>query len=541
VVLSIRTRILLFQLVAGLAVLAMLAAGILAMRSYDHHRTRGALAHRQLDALATLAIEADQYSEAVATLLVTAATERLEVARLHSRIQLSFQRLQRATEEEYEFLARDGAGEERDLVRNRRLFQLYADMNARIAALFTMRDAGQSDVAARVFYGGIDRGLDDEFEGLISEAVADELAEVERADRAAEQVADAARWLIAATAALAVIGVIVAGFRLNRSIGRPVRKLMAGAVALGRGDLAHRVGPLGSDELGLLARRFDEMAERIARQRAMLVDARSHLEREVAARTGELRLANERLERQDRSRVRFLADVSHELRTPLTILRGEAEVTLRNACDDLAAHRRALERIVDQAHAMGRLVDDLMTLARAETEDITFANALVDLHEISADAVREATVLGRAKDITIRSSLGGVLPVEGDPQRMKQIVMILLDNAVKYSPEGEAVEVSVSGSADAVVVAVSNRAPHLGEIDLQHVFDRFYRGRQAPAGVAEGSGLGLPIARWLAEKQGGSIALRRDGDRLAVSVRFPAACADPDEPEAMDEPPLAAE
>jgi signal transduction histidine kinase len=535
--LSIRIRILLFQLVVALAVLTMLAAGVVAMWSYDHQRARSALAHRQLDALASLAIEADQYSEAVAKLLVTAATERLEVAGLHSTIQLTFQRLQRATEAEYEFLAREGTAAEADLLRNRRLIQLYADMNAEIAALFAMRDSGQSDVATRVFYGAIDSGLDDEFERLISQAVADELAEVERADRVAEEVAEAARWLIAAVAALAIVGLLVAGVRLYRAIGRPIRKLTAAAIAIGRGDLGHRVGPLGPDELGLLARRFDEMTGQIGEQRAMLEAARSHLEADVEARTGELRLANERLERQDRSRVRFLADVSHELRTPLTILRGEAEVTLRDRSADLAAHRRALEHVVSQAHGMGRLVEDLMILARAEAEDIAFARALIDLDEIAAEAAAEAEVLGRTKRVSIRSSLADVPPVEGDPQRMKQLVMILLDNAVKYSPEDDVVELRLSGDADAAEIAVSNRAPHFDAADVPRVFDRFYRGRDADADG--GSGLGLSIARWLAEKQGGAIALRRDGDRVVVSVRLPAASAG--DVDIFDEPPLAAE
>jgi signal transduction histidine kinase len=178
-----------------------------------------------------------------------------------------------------------------------------------------------------------------------------------------------------------------------------------------------------------------------------------------------------------------------------------------------------------------------MVLARAEAEDITFASTLVDLGEVLAEAVEEAAVLGRTKRVSIRVTLAGVLPVEGDPQRMKQIVMILLDNAVKYSPEDEVVAVRLTGGADAVTVAVSNCAPHLDALDVPRVFDRFYRGRDAH--TDGGSGLGLSIARWLAEKQGGSIALRRDGHRVVVSMRFPAAAAgDADMP---DEPPLAAE
>ena len=112
---------------------------------------------------------------------------------------------------------------------------------------------------------------------------------------------------------------------------RPRSGRAQAARAIERGDLAHRIGDLGRNELGLLAERFDAMAEQLERQRPMLFDWQEDLERQVAVRTSELAEANRKLIEADQQRVRFLADISHELRTPLTALRGEGEVALRGA------------------------------------------------------------------------------------------------------------------------------------------------------------------------------------------------------------------
>jgi signal transduction histidine kinase len=519
---SIRTRILLFQLVVGLAVLGIFAAGLFAVHSFNQQRTRSSLAHRQLDALASLAIEADQYSEAVAKLLVTEGGDALNVARSHSRLQTVFQELQRATEREYNFLRdRDGSGDDRELARNRHLFQLYSDLNARVTALLAMRSSGQSEVAIRVFYSGIDTGLDDAFERMIAVALADEFAEVETIDREAEGIGETVRLSMAAAAALVIAVVLLTGLRLYRSVDGPIRRLTAGALALGRGDLSHRVGYVGADEFGLLAGRFDEMADQLAAQRDMLVVAQSDLEGQVRARTQELELANRLLKQQDGSRVRLLADISHELRTPLTIMRGEAEVTLLDEAADLQTHRGALGRIVDQVREMSGLVEDVMTVARAETDDIRFERHELDLGEVAAEAAREAGILGGAGRLPVRLDIRGAAIVTGDRRRVKQVLMILLDNAAKYSPKGGEVSVRVEADADAGRVIVRNRSQSPIDRDLPRLFDRFYRGGDA-AGRASGSGLGLAIARWIVEKHGGSIALvREQADWVSVTVRFP--------------------
>ena len=173
---------------------------------------------------------------------------------------------------------------------------------------------------------------------------------------------------------------------------------------------------------------------------------------------------------------------------------------------------------------MARLVEDLLTLARSETDDIRFEKVLLDLGEIATEAVREANILGRPRGIRIEVAVRKPLMLEGDPQRMKQVLMIVLDNAVKYSERGGTVRLDAAVEDGAIALAVRNRHAEIDAAELPRLFDRFYRGRDAAMLASGGSGLGLAIARWMVEKQGGTIALEREGaDTIKVVIGFPAA------------------
>ena len=522
--LTIRRRILLFQVAIGLAVLSLFVAGLAAIRNFNYHLERGALAHEQLDLLTGLQRAATQYSEQLAGHLAAGLSEPAEIARLHSELATGFGALESATRRERDFLLRHEAvsADEAELTRASRMRQLYDDMNRAFEALAAMSGAGQGEAALQVYFRNVDGGLNSALENLLAEAVADELAEIEAADTEARAAARTLGWLIAATAAAVLAAAAFAGYFLYRSVANPIQRLTAGALAIGAGDLSYRVGKLGDDELGLLAARFDEMADELKEQQRLLLAAHSDLESQVKARTAELQDANERLKRLDRSRVRFLADISHELRTPLTIMRGEAEVTLRGKHADIAGHRETLKQIVEQATEMGRLVDDLMLLARSETDDIRFEREALNLSEIATEAVREARVLGQGRGVAIRGELDALPLIEGDRKRTKQLLMIVLDNAVKYSPRDAEVVIDGQVESDSVTLTVRNSSAVLDETEVPHVFERFHRGREATTENSTGSGLGLAIARWIAEKQGGAISLARTGtEGVEVVVTFP--------------------
>jgi signal transduction histidine kinase len=311
---------------------------------------------------------------------------------------------------------------------------------------------------------------------------------------------------------------------LYRAIEPPLRALTEGTLAVERGDLSHRVPHDQDNELGRLARRFNQMAEELERQQGLLLEGRAALQREIAERTEELAEANRRLTELDRHRVLLLADVSHELRTPLTALRGEAEVTLRGMSKPETVYREALERIVNLAADMARLVEDLLFLARSEADEIRFEFKPVRLADLVREVVDDASIIARGKRIRLSlETLPTDLTVRADARRLKQVVLIVLDNAIKYSPPSSVIGIGLGRRNGSAELIVADQGEGVLPEDLPRVFDRFFRGENARARGIGGSGLGLPIARWIVEKHGGELVLASEPTGgTTVTMRLPA-------------------
>jgi two-component system OmpR family sensor kinase len=200
-------------------------------------------------------------------------------------------------------------------------------------------------------------------------------------------------------------------------------------------------------------------------------------------------------------------------------------VALRGGRKPPLAYRRALERIVVQAAGMSRLVEDLLFLARSEAEEIRFDYRTAALRSIVSDAVREASALAHEDQFVVDSEEPGSGPmVRADPRWLKQAVLIVIDNAIKYSAPGAPIRVGLRAIGGArAVVAVSDRGPGIPPDEVLHVFDRFYRGENARGAGINGSGLGLAIAKWIMEKHGGEIALSSTPGGTTVEMRLPVA------------------
>jgi two-component system, OmpR family, sensor kinase len=414
--------------------------------------------------------------------------------------------------------------EQQELERLDRMQALFREVDRAVERVLLLDKEGRRDEAVALFRSEIENRLDAEFEQIIAAAVAGEREEVAQADATA---AALERWLAIGTFALLgllLAGTTAAGVLFARSLRRPIEALTQGTIAVEQGDLSHRILYSGPDELGRLARQFNAMLEVLQQQRTQLDDVRAGLERQVSERTGELAELNRRLVEVDRQRVRFLADISHELRTPLTALRGEAEVTLRGASRPEDVYRDALASIVAQAAAMGRLVDDLLFLARSDSGEIRFDFRRVPLAGIISEAARDVAVLAHARDIRIRTDpVDRDLTVRADERRLKQALSILLDNAVKYSGPRQVVDIGIDdGSARQVAIYVRDRGHGIEAGEIGRVFDRFYRAEQVRRGAVEGSGLGLPIARWIVEKHRGTIDLTSvPGEGTEVRMHLP--------------------
>ena len=241
-----------------------------------------------------------------------------------------------------------------------------------------------------------------------------------------------------------------------------------------------------------------------------------------------VRQATAPIERSMAQMRRFMADAAHELRTPITVLRTQAEVALQRDRDP-GTYVASLRGIESESRRLGRIVDDLLILARADSGERPIGFGRVFLDDIVMDAVGAAGAMATARGVGL--TLGGFdeAAVHGDAELLRQLVMILLDNAIKFTPRGGWVDVTVGVREGAAVVTVSDSGPGISADQLPHIFERFYRGDPARSRTdhdtpgASGAGLGLSIAQWIAEAHQAEIAVRSpSGGGTIMTVRFPA-------------------
>lgn len=281
--------------------------------------------------------------------------------------------------------------------------------------------------------------------------------------------------LVAALAAL-VAAVAVSTFVARRIVG-PIQAMTRASRRIADGDYHHRLQPLGEDELGALAEAFNRMAAR--------------------------------LESTERRRMALIGDVAHELRTPLAslaaLLEGVVDGVLPAEPATLAEAQRELLRLQ-------RLVSDLEELSRAEAGQIPLQRRPTRVHELVEAAVSRLAPQFDEKGVTIRDETPENLPaVDVDPERVLQVLLNLLGNALQYTPAGGEVRVTAERQGDQVRLAVVDTGIGIPAEHLPHIFERFYRVDKSRSRAGGGSGVGLTIARHLVEAHGGRIGAESAG------------------------------
>lgn len=218
----------------------------------------------------------------------------------------------------------------------------------------------------------------------------------------------------------------------------------------------------------------------------------------------------------------FAADASHELRTPLTVIRSSVELLRRNPRSPVAEVGDTLTDIDAEVEHLTTLVDDLLLLARSDSGAVALERVPLHLDDVAAEAAE--ALAGPAATAGVRVEVDPApTPAVGDPARLRQLVTILVDNAIRHSPRDGIVRVVIRPEADGATVAVEDAGPGVRPEDRERVFDRFWRAPGAPAG---GTGLGLAIARWIAEHHQGSISVGdAQGGGARFEVRLPAGSA----------------
>jgi signal transduction histidine kinase len=272
---------------------------------------------------------------------------------------------------------------------------------------------------------------------------------------------------------------------LSRGMTRPLREMATAADAMAHGDYSRQVATTSHDEVGTLARAFNEMSAELAET--------------------------------DRVRRDLVANVSHELRTPITAL----QVALENLVDGVATTEPDTFRtMLTQVERLGRLVQQLLDLSRLEAGVVPLEREEFPVEPMLEHAVREQQLHEPDVEVAVRVEPTD-LTVDGDPERVHQVVANLLENAVRFTPHGGTVEVRAHRNERGVTIEVLDEGPGIPEGERTRIFERFYRADAARTSSDGGAGLGLAIARWIVDLHGGEIHPERReprGCRMVVTL-----------------------
>ena len=285
---------------------------------------------------------------------------------------------------------------------------------------------------------------------------------------------------------LALLVALLVGYGAARLFARRIRRLERAADRIAGGRFDAQVADRSADELGELARAFDRMRTRLAGL--------------------------------DHARREFVANASHELRTPLFSLGGFLELLEDEELDE-PTRREFLDTMAGQVRRLTKLADDLLDLSKLDAGRLHVETQPVDLESLAGAAVDEFAGVARASEHPLEYAGDGGAAARGDPQRVLQIVRILLENALVHTPPGTPVEVAVRRADGRAEITVTDGGPGISADDRAELFERFYRGDSTKA---SGSGLGLAIAKELAELMGGKIELESKPGRTIFSLALPA-------------------
>ncbi|MFH0133563.1 ATP-binding protein [Variovorax sp. VaC1] len=384
-----------------------------------------------------------------------------------------------------------------------------AAVRARLLKLVPLERGAEFASVWQELNGVFDKARGRDLRELINGAIERQRNAMPVARAATERGLDQLRLQTIGLAVLTLAAAVVLALYLNRRLQRPLDRLLEGTQALRAGALGHRIALGSRDEFDRVAEHFNAMAAELQRHRLDADAARRRLEDAVLERTSELSAAHETLQQVDLRRRQLLADLSHELRTPATAIRGEAEIALRGADRPPAEYRETLTRIVGGVKQLAGVIDDLLLVAKAEADQLAMRFGAVDLSELLGEAAEMADTLGARQNVRVRLESPGVgLPtvmLEADADRLRQALVIVLDNAVRYSRNDTTVRMSWHLQDHRVQVIVADEGIGIDADELPKVFERFVRGRRARVHRADGTGIGLSIAQAIVRAHNGRI------------------------------------
>jgi heavy metal sensor kinase len=309
--------------------------------------------------------------------------------------------------------------------------------------------------------------------------------------------ADGSQFLIEVAAPYNQIESVLRGLLLTFALGLP----LIVAVAIGGGYLLMRGALRPVDEI---------------RQKAAQITSRNLSERLPVIHTGDEleRLATdlnhmiERLEESFQQINRFSADASHELRTPLTVLQGELEAVAQKGQGLPGDVRDTIGSALEETQRLANIVESLLSISRLDAGEARGQSFRLDFAELARTTADQMRLLAEEKHISVVCNGTEPVEVDADPSRLKQVVVNLLDNAIKYTPEGGKVSISVTRRDGRAILEVADSGIGIASPDLPHIFDRFYRADKARSRQMGGTGLGLSIVRSICQAHGGQVTVK---------------------------------
>jgi heavy metal sensor kinase len=319
------------------------------------------------------------------------------------------------------------------------------------------------------------------------------------------------RFLIEVGAPYEQVEYVLYGLLLALTLGLPLTVI----VAISGGYLLMRRALQPVDEITHSA---EQITSRNLGQRLPVANTGDELERLSVA----LNRMIARLDESFQYIRRFTADASHELRTPLTVLRGELEAMAgRPRLDDEL--RDTLGSSLEETERLAQIVESLLAISRLDAGEARMERVSFDLAELAATTTEQMRLLAEDKHLALRCEANGSVLVEGDPARLKQVVVNLVDNAIKYAPEKGTVSVRVGKENGHATMLVEDNGPGIPAEALPHLFERFYRVDKARSRQMGGTGLGLAIAKSIVTAHGGTISVESaegQGSRFRVELPF---------------------
>jgi heavy metal sensor kinase len=219
----------------------------------------------------------------------------------------------------------------------------------------------------------------------------------------------------------------------------------------------------------------------------------------------------------------FMADASHELRTPLYVINTTTQVTLEQPHREESEYRDALMMIDEQSRRLTHIVEDMFTLARADAGRRELQKSSFYLDELTDEAARAARVLATPKGVAVEHSAASESPYYGDEGLLRQMILNLLDNAIKHTPTGGKVSLQLTRESENYLILVADTGSGIPPEAQSHIFERFYRADVARSSQEGSAGLGLAICRWIAEAHGGTLALESAAGETTFTLELPLA------------------